>query len=47
LSKRVLLAIPPRIQDDFGFTPAGASQIKGSLVEAGYKCLVSCMKECN
>ena len=40
MSKRVLLAIPPRIQDDFGFTPAGASQIKGSLVEAGYKCKV-------
>lgn len=36
----LLLAIPPRIQDDFGYTPAGAALIKGSVVRAGYSCQV-------
>jgi anaerobic magnesium-protoporphyrin IX monomethyl ester cyclase len=36
----LLLAIPPRIQDDFGYTPAGAALIKGSVVDAGYSCKV-------
>lgn len=36
----LLLAIPPRIQDDFGYTPAGAALIKGSVVNAGYSCKV-------
>ena len=32
----ILLAIVPRIQDDFGYTPAGPSLLKGSLVAAGF-----------
>lgn len=36
----VIMVIPPRIQDDFGYTPAGASLIKGSLVKAGFDCTI-------
>ena len=36
----LILVIPPRIQDDFGYTPAGAALIKGSVVNAGYSCKV-------
>lgn len=33
----IVLAIVPRIQDDFGYTPAGAALLKGSLESHGYK----------
>lgn len=32
----IVLAIVPRIVDDFGYTPAGAALLKGSLSAAGY-----------
>lgn len=32
----IVLAIVPRIQDDFGYTPAGAALLKGSLDSAGF-----------
>jgi radical SAM superfamily enzyme YgiQ (UPF0313 family) len=32
----IVLAIVPRIQDDFGYTPAGAALLKGSLEKAGF-----------
>lgn len=32
----IVLAIVPRIQDDFGYTPAGAALLKGSLEAAGF-----------
>ena len=37
---RVALAITPRIQDDFGYTPAGAALIKGSIVKGGHECKI-------
>ena len=36
----LVLAIPPRIQDDFGYTPAGAALLKGSIVNAGFSCKI-------
>jgi hypothetical protein len=33
----IVLAIVPRIQDDFGYTPAGAALLKGSLQAQGFK----------
>lgn len=32
----ILLTIVPRIQDDFGYTPAGAALLKGSLEKHGF-----------
>jgi radical SAM superfamily enzyme YgiQ (UPF0313 family) len=32
----IVLVIVPRIQDDFGYTPAGAALLKGSLEAAGF-----------
>jgi len=32
----IVLAIAPRISDDFGYTPAGPALLKGSLASAGY-----------
>jgi len=32
----IVLAIAPRIQDDFGYTPAGPALLKGSLNAAGF-----------
>jgi anaerobic magnesium-protoporphyrin IX monomethyl ester cyclase len=32
----IVLIIPPRIQDDYGYTPAGPSALSGSLIEAGF-----------
>lgn len=32
----IVLAIVPRIQDDFGYTPAGPALLKGSLSAAGF-----------
>jgi radical SAM superfamily enzyme YgiQ (UPF0313 family) len=32
----ILLAIVPRIQDDFGYTPAGTALLKGSLEKHGF-----------
>jgi len=40
MKPRVLIAIVPRIQDDFGYTPAGPALIKGSLVKHGFDCKV-------
>lgn len=36
----ILLAIVPRIVDDFGYTPAGAALLKGSLKQAGFNCKI-------
>jgi len=38
--KRVALLIAPRIQDDFGYTPAGAALVKASIVKAGHECKI-------
>lgn len=38
--KRVALIIAPRIQDDFGYTPAGASLVKAAIVKAGHECRI-------
>ena len=32
----IVLIIPPRIQDDYGYTPAGPAALSGSLIDAGY-----------
>jgi len=32
----IVLVIPPRIKDDFGYTPAGVAALKGSLSAAGF-----------
>jgi len=32
----IVLIIPPRIQDDYGYTPAGPSALSGSLIDAGF-----------
>lgn len=32
----IVLIIPPRIQDDYGYTPAGPSALSGSLMDAGF-----------
>lgn len=36
----IILAIVPRIQDDFGYTPAGPALLKGSLQSHGFKAKV-------
>jgi len=38
--EKIAIVIAPRIQDDFGYTPAGASLVKASIVEAGYQCKI-------
>lgn len=38
--KRVALLIAPRIQDDFGYTPAGASLVKAAILKAGHNCKI-------
>ena len=40
MKKRVALLIAPRIQDDFGYTPAGASLVKAAIVKAGHQCKI-------
>jgi radical SAM superfamily enzyme YgiQ (UPF0313 family) len=40
MMKRVALAIAPRIQDDFGYTPAGASLVKAAIIKAGHECKI-------
>ena len=40
MKKRVALLIAPRIQDDFGYTPAGAALIKASIIKAGHECKI-------
>ena len=40
MKKRVALLIAPRIQDDFGYTPAGAAMVKASIVKAGHECKI-------
>ena len=37
---KVALLIAPRIQDDFGYTPAGASLVKAAIVKAGHECKI-------
>ncbi len=39
-STKVVLAIVPRIQDDFGYTPAGPALVKGAIVNAGFDCKI-------
>jgi radical SAM superfamily enzyme YgiQ (UPF0313 family) len=36
----IVLAIAPRIVDDFGYTPAGPALLKGSLAAAGYSSVI-------
>ena len=38
--EKVALLIAPRIQDDFGYTPAGASLVKAAIVKAGHQCRI-------
>jgi len=38
--EKVALLIAPRIQDDFGYTPAGASLVKAAIVKAGHECKI-------
>jgi radical SAM superfamily enzyme YgiQ (UPF0313 family) len=38
--EKVALLIAPRIQDDFGYTPAGASLVKAAIVNAGHQCRI-------
>jgi radical SAM superfamily enzyme YgiQ (UPF0313 family) len=38
--KDIVLLIPPRIVDDFGYTPAGAALLKGSLESNGFSSYV-------
>ena len=40
MKPRILIAIVPRIQDEIGYTPAGAALVKGSLVKHGFECKV-------
>ena len=40
MKKRVALLIAPRIQDDFGYNPAGAALIKASIIKAGHECKI-------
>ena len=40
MKKRIALLIAPRIQDDFGYTPAGASLVKAAIVKAGHECKI-------
>ena len=39
-NKKIALIIAPRIQDDFGYTPAGASLVKAAIVKAGHQCKI-------
>lgn len=36
----IVIVIPPRIVDDFGYTPAGPALLKGSIVQAGFSCKI-------
>lgn len=36
----IILAIAPRILDDFGYTPAGPALLKGNLQKHGYSCKI-------
>ena len=38
--EKIALLIAPRIQDDFGYTPAGASLVKAAIVKAGHQCRI-------
>jgi len=38
--KKVALVIAPRIQDDFGYTPAGPALVKAAIVKAGHECKI-------
>ena len=38
--KKVALVIAPRIQDDFGYTPAGPALVKSAIVKAKYSCKI-------
>ena len=40
MKKRIALIIAPRIQDDFGYTPAGAALVKAAIVKAGHDCKI-------
>ena len=32
----IILAIPPRIEDDYGYTPAAAAVLKGNVISHGF-----------
>ena len=32
----ILFLIPPRVEDDYGYTPAAAAVLKGQVVEHGF-----------
>ena len=38
--KKIALIIAPRIQDDFGYTPAGAGLVKAAITKAGHECKI-------
>lgn len=40
MKTKIVLAIVPRIQDDFGYTPAGPALVKGAIVNAGFDCKI-------
>ena len=40
MNKDIVLVIPPRIVDDFGYTPAGAALLKGSLSAHGFSSVI-------
>ena len=40
MKTKIVLAIVPRIQDDFGYTPAGPALVKGAIINAGFDCKI-------
>ena len=38
--KKVALVIAPRIQDDFGYTPAGPALVKSAIIKAKHSCKI-------
>ena len=36
----IVIAIPPRIEDDYGYTPAAAAVLKGNVVAHGFSAKV-------
>ena len=40
MKKRIALLIAPRIQDEFGYTPAGPALVKASIIKGGHECKI-------
>ena len=40
MKPKIVIALVPRIQDDFGYTPAGPALVKGALIRAGFEAKV-------